>query len=69
MDKFEEKLLDILDADVLNDSDLLEDFEEFDSLAILSIISVIGSDFGKTVSVKDIKDAKTIGGLKELIRE
>lgn len=68
MEKFEEKLMDIFDVDEINDEDILEDFEEFDSLAILSIISVIGSDFGKTITVTDVKNAKTIGGLKELTK-
>ena len=49
-------------------ADILEDFEEWDSLAILSIISVIGSDYNKTVTVNDIKKAKTIKGLKGLIQ-
>lgn len=68
MENFEEKLMDILEVDELNDDDLLEDFEAWDSLAILSIISVIGSDLRKTVGVSEIKGAKTVKGLKDLIK-
>lgn len=68
MEQFEEKLMDIFEVDALNDDDVLEDFDEYDSLAVLSIIATIGSDFGKTVSVADIKNAKTVKGLKELVK-
>lgn len=68
MKEFEEKLKDILDVDEINDDDVLEDFEDFDSLAIISIISIVGADFRKTITVTDVKNAKTIKGLKELLK-
>lgn len=68
MEQFEEKLMDILEVDELHDEDVLEDFEDFDSLTVLSIISIIGSDFNKTVSAAQVKEAKTIAGLKELVK-
>ena len=68
MDNFEEKLAGILEADELNDSDILEDFEEWDSLSILSIIALFNSDYGKTITVSDVRNAKTVGGLKELLK-
>ena len=68
MDKFIEELADILEADELNDDDVLEEFEEWDSLSILSIIALVGRMYNKTVSVADVKAAKTVGGLKELVK-
>ncbi len=68
MDKFIEELADILEEDELNDDDVLEDFEEWDSLSILSIIALVGKMFNKTISVNDVKAAKTVGGLKELVK-
>ena len=65
---FEEELMDILEVDELNDNDELEKFEDFDSLSILSIIALIGKMYNKTVSVTDIKQAKTVAGLKELVK-
>ncbi|MBQ4123741.1 acyl carrier protein [bacterium] len=67
MEQFEEKLAGILEVDELNDNDILEEFEEWDSLSILSIIALFNSEFGKTISVADVREAKTIGGLKKLI--
>lgn len=67
MDKFEEKLANILEVDNINDTDILEDFEEWDSLSILSIIAFFNSDYGKTITVADVKKAKTVGGLKKLL--
>ena len=66
MNSFEEKLAGILEADELNDNDVLEEFDEWDSLSILSIIALFNSEFGKTLTVNDVRDAKTIGGLKKL---
>ncbi len=68
MEKFEEELMDILEVDELNDNDVLEDFEDFDSLTILSIIALVGKMYNKTISVSDVKQAKTIAGLKELVK-
>lgn len=65
---FEEELMDILEVDELKDSDTLEDFEDFDLLTILSIIALIGKMYNKIVSVGDIKKAKTIAGLKDLVK-
>ncbi len=68
MEQFKEELMDILEVDELNDNDILEDFEDFDSLTILSIIALVGKMYNKTISVSDVKQAKTIAGLKELVK-
>ncbi len=67
MEEFEEKLLDIFEVDTLNDDDIMEDMEAWDSLAIISIIALAGSIFNKQLSVAEIKNAKTIGNLKKLV--
>jgi len=65
---FENELMDILEADELNDEDVLEEFDEWDSLTILSIIALVGRMYNKTISVADVRAAKTVGGLKELVK-
>lgn len=65
---FENELMDILEIDEINDNDVLEEFEEWDSLSILSIIALIDKMYNKAVSVKDVREAKTVGGLKELVK-
>lgn len=65
---FENELMDILEVDELHDNDVLEEFEEWDSLTILSIIALVGRMYNKTISVADVRAAKTVGGLKELVK-
>lgn len=67
MEKLENSLKDILEIEEINDNDLLEDFDGWDSLAIISITALANSDFNKTLTFADIKNAKTVKGLKELI--
>lgn len=68
MEKFKEKLIDILDVDDINDEDVLEDFDEWDSLSILTVISYVGSTFNKTLTAKEIRDCKTVKDLYELVK-
>ena len=65
MEQFKEKLIDILDVDDISDEDVLEDFDEWDSLSILTVISYVGSTFNKTLTAKEIRDCKTVKDLYE----
>ena len=47
--------------------DVLEDFDYWDSLAILSIISMASESYKKTFKAADIRECKTIGDLCKLI--
>ena len=67
MENFESGVAELLEVDSVSDSDLLEDFEAWDSLTSLSIIAFIEENYSVMVSAKDLIDAKTIGGLKELV--
>ncbi len=49
-----------LDEGVLNKDDLLENYEEWDSLAVISLIAIVDEKFGKTLTGKDIKSYKTV---------
>lgn len=67
---FEEKkemLADILEveiAEVVEDK-LLEDYESWDSVAVLGVISVISEQTGKFPHARDILKYKTVGDLLE----
>lgn len=67
MEKFESGLAEILEVDAVNESDILEDFETWDSLTSLSIIAFIDENYGISVSANDLVTAKTVGGLKDLV--
>ena len=68
MEKMNEQLAELLEVDEVKDSDVLEDFECWDSLTILSIIAWASENYGKTLLAKDINKAKTVGGLLALLK-
>lgn len=68
MEKMKEQLAELLEVDEVKDSDVLEDFECWDSLTILSIIAWASENYGKTLLAKDINKTKTVGGLLALLK-
>ena len=68
MEKMKEQLAELLEVDEVKDSDVLEDFECWDSLTILSIIAWASENYGKTLLAKDVNEAKTVGGLFALLK-
>ena len=68
MEKMKEQLAELLEVDEVKDSDVLEDFECWDSQTILSIIAWASENYGKTLLAKDINKAKTVGGLLALLK-
>ena len=67
MEQFKEELIDILEVDELNNSDILRDFEEWDSLTVLSIISAIADRYDITISANDLSTMITIKDLFKFI--
>lgn len=67
MEELKKKLEDILDVETVNDEDALKEFDYWDSLAILSIISMASESYKKTFKAADIRECKTIGDLCKLI--
>ncbi len=65
MDKeaFLDELADILDVDVVEETANLRDYASWDSLAVLSVVSLADSKFGFTLSVQDIKQLTTVADL------
>ena len=67
MDEFKVKLADIMEVDEVRDSDILRDFPEWDSLTVLSVISMIHADYGVSLSADGMRKAVTVQSLYELI--
>ena len=66
----QEKLLEIadileLDIDDINPDDTLSELETWDSVAVLSCISVMNEKFNKFPSAKEIRKYQTIRDLME----
>lgn len=67
MDNFFEQLSEILEVESVNPTDVLVEFETWDSLAQLSIIAVADEQYHKTINAEQIKKATTVQGLYDLI--
>jgi acyl carrier protein len=68
MSEFNTKLADILGVESVTESDLLEDFEEWDSLSILSVIAMLDSDYGVNLTSANLRDAKTVAELWQIVQ-
>ncbi len=56
-----------LEEGTLQQDDVLEEYDEWDSVTILGIISLIDEEFGKTVTGKEVRDIKTVSGLLNMM--
>lgn len=68
-DRKMELLADAMDIDPekLSPDTVLADLEEWDSIARISFVAVLGDEFNKTVSGADIKAKETVGDLLTLM--
>jgi acyl carrier protein len=67
MDGFFEKIAEILEVDTVNASDVLADFDEWDSLSVLSTIAMIGQDYGVNLTAADLRRVDTAEALRDLV--
>lgn len=49
-----------LDEGTLKETNALEDYDEWDSIAMLSFIAMMDSDFGKTVDGEEVRKFVTV---------
>ncbi|MEI7911059.1 MAG: acyl carrier protein [Verrucomicrobiota bacterium] len=68
MNEFCQKIADILDAESVSESDVLGEFDEWDSLSILSIIAMLDSNHGVNLTAADLNGARTVGDLWQLVQ-
>jgi len=67
MEDLNKILAEILEVDEVNDEDLLDSFESWDSLTTLSIIASCHEEFGIVLRADDINSVKSIKELKDFI--
>ena len=67
MDNYLEIMADILEVDEVNASDVLVEFESWDSLTQLSIIALVDETYGVTISAMELRNSKTIEDVYNLI--
>lgn len=66
-EKFFTGLAEILEEEVVNESDVLSDYEAWDSLSILGIIAYASENLSITLNNKEIRDCETVADLVKLI--
>lgn len=69
MENFLDQMAELFEVDSVDLKDEVVSFEAWDSLTGLSIIALADDEYGITISVNDILEAKTIGGLQELFSQ
>ena len=67
MEEFYEKLSEIMELDEIKATDILEDFDEWDSLTVLSVIAMIDAQYDVNLTSADLKGIATPQALYELI--
>lgn len=67
MEDFLKEMADILDEESVNESDRLDGFDAWDSLAILSVIAMADSRYRAAFSAQQVRAAGTLGDLYRLL--
>ena len=67
MNKLYMELQEILEVDEIDPSQVLLEFEAWDSLAALSLVASVRSNFGVTLTGEDLRRAVTVGDLEKLV--
>lgn len=67
MEDFLKEMADILDEEKVTESDRLDAFEAWDSLAILSVIAMAEARYRAAFSAQQIRGATTVGDLYRLL--
>ncbi len=62
-----EECMDI-DEGTLKEEDVLNDYEEWDSVSMLSVLAMIAEKFQRTVSAEALRVAKTVSDVLELMK-
>lgn len=66
-EKFFAELAEILEEEVINESDVLSEYEAWDSLSILGIIAYASENLSITLNNKEIRECETVADLVKLI--
>jgi acyl carrier protein len=68
METLYEELREILEVDEVGPDQALADFENWDSLAALSLVASVSANFGVTLSRGDLRSVTTVADLENLVR-
>jgi len=66
-DQLKDSLCEVFEVDEVKENDVLRDYETWDSLAALSIISMCDSTYGFTLKAAELKTLTTVADLAAYI--
>lgn len=67
MKVFYDNLTEILEVDEVKPNDRLQDFENWDSLTVLSVLAMLDASFGLNMTAKDLQKIETVGKLAAFV--
>lgn len=67
MDRFYERLAEVLEEDKVGPDDVLASFEQWDSLTALSVVAMIDEHYSVNISAEDLAGTRTAGALEALV--
>ena len=65
--EFYQRLAEILDVEDVKPENALSDFDEWDSLSILSVLAMADSKYSVTIRADEIRSVKTAAELADLV--
>jgi acyl carrier protein len=65
--EFCQRLADILDIVEVKPENVLGEFEQWDSLAVLSVLAMVDSKYRVTIRANEIRSVVTVGDLAKLV--
>jgi acyl carrier protein len=68
MSKLYDAIAEILEVDEIDPSRPLRDYETWDSLAALSLVASVRTNFGLVISTGELQRVKTAADLEEFVR-
>lgn len=61
-------LAEILDEEEVKETDVLADFAEWDSLAVLSLIALLDARYGVNITAMELQNVRTVADLAKLAK-
>lgn len=68
MERFYERLAEVLEEDAVKPDDVLSSFEQWDSLTALSVVAMIEENYAVNLSAEDLAGAGTAGALEAMVK-
>lgn len=69
MNEFLAKIAEILEVETVKETDDLKSFQQWDSLAVLSVIAMLDANYGVNLRAADLQAAESAGALWALVQQ